>query len=285
MRDVDPITSELPPIHPGDLVVIGAPWEGGSSYLRGTAQGPARIREALLSPARSLVTEDGRDLGRDPRFRLFGDLTLTDAVQCAHTLERTAGHILDQGARFLALGGDHSVTVALVRAVARRHPGLTLLQIDAHPDLYEEFEGDRWSHACPMTRILEEGLIDRLVQVGIRAMTAEQQAVADRFDVEVIDMRAWRKDGLTRGSLAAPIYLSLDLDGLDPAHAPGVSHPEPGGLTTRETIEILQQLPAPLVSVDLVELNAGRDPQGLTAATAGKLVKELAAQLLEGSAS
>jgi agmatinase len=281
VREFDPITSDSLRIRPGELVVMGAPWEGGSSYLPGAAAGPARIREALWSPARSLVTEAGENLGRDDRLRVLGDLRLTAAAQCAETLERTGARILDGRARFLALGGDHSITVGLLRAVGRHFPNLTLVQIDAHPDLYEEFEGDRWSHACPMARILEEGLVGRLVQIGIRAMTPEQQSVADRFAVEVVDMRDWRRRGLESLGLSGPIYVSLDLDGLDPAHAPGVSHPEPGGLTTREVIELIQEIPGPIISADLVELNALRDPQGLTAVTAAKLVKELAARLLE----
>ena len=280
MRDIDPITSELTQIRPGDVAVLGAPWEEGSSYLRGTAQGPTRIREALLSPARSLVTESGADLGLDDRFRILGDLVLTDQEQCIKALEDAVDQVLSQGGRFLALGGDHSITVGLVRAVARHAHGLTLVQIDAHPDLYDEYEGDRWSHACPMARVLEEGLVGKLVQIGIRAMTPAQRTLAERYNVEVVDMRSFRSEGL--GELVSPpVYVSLDMDGLDPAHAPGVSHPEPGGLTTRQTLDILQRLPGPIVGADLVELNPLRDPSGLTAVTAGKLVKELAARLLE----
>jgi agmatinase len=206
---------------------------------------------------------------------------LADQEQCLKILEQSADKVLGAGGRLLTLGGDHSITVGLVRAYARHFPGLTLLQIDAHPDLYSEYQGDRWSHACPMARILEEGLIERLVQVGIRAMTPEQQTLADRHDVEVVDMRSCQTGGLAAYGWQAPFYISLDLDGLDPAFAPGVSHPEPGGLSTRQTIEILQGLPGPIVGADLVELNPMLDPQGLTAVVAGKLVKELADRLLE----
>lgn len=264
-------------------MVLGAPWEDGSSYLRGTGQGPARVREALRSPARSLVTESGKDLEQEERFHLFGDLSLSDQAQCSRVLEDSADRVLALGGRLLTLGGDHSITVGLVRAYARHFSGLTLLQIDAHPDLYDEYQGNRWSHACPMARILEEGLIDRLIQVGIRAMTPEQQTLADRFEVEVVEERSWTADALAAYPRTAPLYISLDLDGLDPAFAPGVSHPEPGGLSTRQTLEILQRLPGPIVGADLVELNPMRDPQGLTAVVAGKLVKELVARLLQGT--
>lgn len=281
MRDSDPITSELTQIRPGDLVVLGAPWEEGSSYLRGTAQGPSRIRESLLSPARSLVTEAGRDLARDAHFHLLGDLEMPDQERGSQALERAAEQVLTGGGRLLTLGGDHSISVGLVRAYARHFPQLTLLQIDAHPDLYGEYQGDRWSHACPMARILEEGLVGRLIQVGIRAMTPEQQEWADRHQVQVLDMRSWPGDGPSLADVTSPIYVSLDLDGLDPAYAPGVSHPEPGGLSTRQALEIIQELPGPVVGADLVELNPLQDPQGLTAVVASKLVKELAARLLE----
>lgn len=281
MRDTDPITSELSRIRPGELLIVGAPWEGGSSHLQGTAKGPARIRQELLSPARHLVTEGGDDLGGNERFRLLGDVPLPDQGPCNDALEAAAEQVLEQRGRLLTLGGDHSVTVGLMRAYSKRFPGLTLLQIDAHPDLYEEFNGDRWSHACPMARILEEHLVGRLVQVGVRTMTPEQRIVAERHGVEVMSMDSWDLQDSAALALVGPVYVSLDLDGLDPAFAPGVSHPEPGGLTTRQTLSLIQDLPQPLVGADLVELNPTRDPQGLTAVLAGKLVKELAARILE----
>jgi arginase family enzyme len=170
------------------------------------------------------------------------------------------------------------VAYPAVRAYARRHDGLTLVQLDAHPDLYDEFGGDRLSNACPFARILEEGHVRRLVQVGIRTMNAPQRAQAERFGVEVVDLRTWRSD-LTIAA-EGPVYVSLDLDVLDPAFAPGVSHPEPGGLSTRAVIGLLQRLPGPVVGADLVELNPARDPNGFTARVAAKLAKELLARLL-----
>src|SRR4029077_15900235 len=137
-------------------------------------------------------------------------------------------HLLTRGERPIALGGDHSVTYPILRAIARATGPVTLLHVDAHPALYDDFEGDRYSHACPFARIMEEELASRLVQVGIRTMTGHQRAQADRFGVEVITMRSWQEG--VRPRLAAPLYISIDLDGLDPAFAPGVSHREPGGL-------------------------------------------------------
>lgn len=158
-------------------------------------------------------------------------------------------------------------------------PHLTVLHIDAHADLYDQFAGDRFSHACPFARIMEEGLCDRLVQVGIRTLNGHQRAQADRYGVEIIDMRAWSAG--TRPMLTGPVYLSLDLDGLDPAFAPGVSHWEPGGLMTREVLGLIQGLPAPFIGADIVELNPARDPSGVTAMVAAKFVKETASRMLE----
>jgi arginase family enzyme len=122
-------------------------------------------------------------------------------------------------------------------------------------------------------------LIGRLVQIGIRTMNPPQWPQVERFGVEQIDMRAWQRGA--RPELKGPVYLSLDLDGLDPAFAPGVSHREPGGLTVREVLTLIQSLPGPLVGADVVELNPRRDLDGVTAAVAGKLVREIAGRMLE----
>jgi len=126
---------------------------------------------------------------------------------------------------------------------------------------------------------MEERLATRLVQVGIRTATGHQREQAKRFAVEVIDMRAF--DAGTRPTIDVPVYVSIDLDGLDPAFAPGVSHCEPGGLTVRNVVEIIQQLPGPIVGADIVELNPSRDPSGVTAMVAAKLLRELISRMIE----
>jgi agmatinase len=194
-------------------------------------------------------------------------------------IERAIADILARGGRPVSIGGDHSVTYPIVRATAREIPRFTILQIDAHPDLYDEFDGDRFSHACPFARILEEHSDVRLVQAGIRTMTGHQREQATRFGVEVIDMRAWASG--VRPMLIGPVYVSIDLDGLDPAFAPGVSHREPGGLSTRDVLDVIQSLPSPIVGADVVELNPAQDPTGVTATLAAKLVKELIGRMIE----
>ena len=166
-----------------------------------------------------------------------------------------------------------------MRAVDQVFPRPTILHIDAHADLYDEFEGDRYSHACPFARIMEEGLASRLVQVGIRTLSAHQQQQAARFGVEIIDMRAWTAG--MRPLIEGPVYVSMDMDGLDPAFAPGVSHWEPGGLSVREVLGLISSLHGPIVGADLVEFNPARDRTGLTAMVAAKIVKELAGAMLK----
>lgn len=264
----------------GSVAVLGIPWDEKSSYLRGAAAGPAHIRQALHSSSANTASESGLDLGEETRIRLVGDLDLEVGEAALDTIERGVGGLIERGARVLCLGGDHSITLPIVRAHAGHYPDLALVHIDAHSDLYDELYGDRLSHACPFSRIMEEGLVSRLVQLGIRTLNAHQRAQAERFGVEILEMRDWRPEDGLPSDLGGPLYLSLDLDALDPAFAPGVSHPEPGGLSTRQLLDVLQALPAPLIGADLVELNPLRDPLGLTARVAAKLLKEIAARLL-----
>lgn len=253
--------------------LLGAPYDASSSYLRGPLQAPARIRQALHSPSSNLSTESGRSLAEMDWWRDAGDLRLTSPATVRADIEAGVADVLRNGGRPLVLGGDHSVTYPVVRAVAAAHGPFTLLHFDAHADLYDELDGDRFSHACPFARIMEERLVARLVQVGIRTLTAHQRAQAARFGVEVLDMRAVA--AAVRPQVSGPVYVSVDLDVLDPAFAPGVSHWEPGGLTTRELLTMLQAIDAPIVGADLVEYNPLRDATGMTAMVAAKVCKEL----------
>jgi agmatinase len=187
--------------------------------------------------------------------------------------------ILASGSKPISLGGDHSVTYPVLRAVNERYSPVTILHVDAHADLYDEFEGDRFSHACPFARIMEERLATRLIQVGIRTLTRHQREQADRFGVEVIDMRAWTAGLRPLIDSGETVYLSLDLDGLDPAFAPGVSHPEPGGLSVRDVLGLIHGLACHFVGADVVECNPDVDPTGVTAVVGAKFVKEIAGQM------
>jgi len=186
---------------------------------------------------------------------------------------------LEEGYRWLTLGGDHSITYPILNAYAKHYSSIQILHIDAHGDLYDEFDGDRYSHACPFARIMEEGLADRLFQVGIRALNAHQREQAERFGVEIMGMKDLDLDQLP--TFEGGVYISMDMDALDPAFAPGVSHQEAGGLTSREVIRIIQSVEAPVIGADIVEYNPTRDVSNITAALAAKLTKEILSKMLE----
>jgi agmatinase len=188
--------------------------------------------------------------------------------------------ILARGFHPISLGGDHSITYPIMRAIATHHRDVTILQIDAHGDLYDEFEGDRYSHACPFARILEERLASRLVQVGIRTLTPHQREQIRRFGVDTIEMQHFAAGA--RPAVHGPLYVSIDLDGLDPAFVPGVSHREPGGLSVRDVLTMIHSAKGPIVGADVVEFNPSQDPSGLSAATSAKLVREIAGHMLLG---
>ena len=266
----------------GDVAVLGVPLDENSSFLRGAALAPPRIRQVLHSGETNLCAEDGTDLGADSRWLDLGDLDLQSGSDAFKQIEIAVAELLRQDLRLLALGGDHAITYPILRAYATKYADLTVLHLDAHPDLYDEFEGSRHSHACPFARIMEEGLVTRLVQVGIRTMNPHQREQAGRFGVEVIEMRHYQP-GLAL-NLAGPLYISTDLDVLDPAFAPGVSHHEPGGLSVRQVLQLFQELQVPVVGADIVELNPHRDLLGSTAMVAAKLLKELVSLLLRPDA-
>jgi arginase len=269
------------PMDPGAVVVVGMPTDENSTFMRGAAAAPARIRQALHSGASNLCAENGIDLGLEPRFCDLGDLELATGAAALTQIESSVASLLQRDAHVLALGGDHSITHPILRAYEKSVGRLEILQLDAHPDLYDEFEGNRHSHACPFARIMEEGLAARLVQIGIRTMNPHQRHQAERFGVVVIDMQRWQQGvDLT---FAGPVYLSVDMDVLDPAFAPGVAHHEPGGLSTREVLHLIQNLGAPIVGADIVEFNPDRDRAGITAMAAAKLLKEIAACMIAGS--
>jgi len=257
--------------------LLGIPLDVNSSYLRGAASAPAKIREALGCEASNQWTELGADLAVAGSFADAGDLQLSDSRETVHedfaAIERAVAELLEKGKRPVSLGGDHSVTYPILKAFARRHPELTIVHFDAHPDLYDEFEGSRVSHACPFARIMEERLAKRLVQIGIRTMNGHQREQAARFGVEVVQMSALPAYG--RLKIRGPVYVSFDMDVLDPAFAPGISHREPGGMTVREAIAHVHAIEGSIVGADIVEYNPEQDVSGMTATVAAKILKEI----------
>lgn len=290
--------------------LLGIPFDGESSYLRGAADAPPRIRAALRCDSANMWTELGVDLGAAGIFDDAGDLEITegralDAVgenshfsqnrgEARHSstekifsrIQNHVGSLIEAGKRPVLLGGDHSITFPIVKAFAESrgklppNAGLTIFHFDAHPDLYDEFESNRLSHACPFARIMEAGLARRLVQVGIRTATKHQREQAQRFGVEMVEMRSLPAYDKLKAD--GPVYVTFDMDVLDPAFAPGVSHREPGGMSMRDAIAHLHAIEGEIVGADLVEYNPVQDVAGVTATVAGKVLKEILGKMITG---
>jgi arginase len=262
----------------GTPVLLGIPFDANSSYLRGPADAPALIRGAFHCESSNSSSESGIELSSETVLDA-GDLEFSSDHAFA-AIERAVGELLDKGQVPVCLGGDHSITYPIVRAFGKRFADLTLVHFDAHPDLYEEFEGNRYSHACPFARIMEEGLVKRLIQVGIRTMNTHQRQQADRFGVEVVEMR--ELPAFERLKLDGPVYVSFDIDVLDPAFAPGISHREPGGMSVREAVAHLHAITGDIVGADLVEFNPKQDASHLTAMVCAKVLKEILGKMIAG---
>lgn len=262
--------------------LLGIPFDANSSHRRGPRKAPRVIRAAMGTGAGNAWSERGIEVWPSARVVDHGDLAVSPVAASRRPIEqieRGVAATLAVTPRLVALGGDHAVTYPVLRAIAAVHGAVSVLHFDAHPDLYPELDGNRYSHACPFARSLEDGLIDRLVQVGIRSHTPAQAEMARRFGVE--SWRAWDVPRMKPLRFGSPLYVSIDLDALDPAFAPGVSHREPGGLTVRQVLDVMANVRAPrLVGGDVVELNPDCDLDGVTATVAAKLARELLATML-----
>lgn len=258
------------------VTLLGVPWDGSSSWRRGTAQAPAVVRAAWRRAGvwSNRTTEHGLDLELMGMPADDGDVAVqgTHGMMCT-AVEARVQALVDSGRLPLLIGGDHSITLPALRALREVHGRLDLLHFDAHPDLYPEFEGNRYSHATTFACALAEGLLQRVVQVGIRTANEAQRKTARQYDVTMIEMKDW--NGPRVLSFAGPLYISIDLDAIDPAFAPGVSHPEPGGLSVRELLNTLARATGRVVGADLVEFNPAADIAEMTQGVAVKLLKEL----------
>ncbi len=260
---------------PSKVSLVGVPFDQKSSFLQGSALAPKQIRNTLHNGSANYWSELDINVIEHSHFEDIGDLNIQDYFE----IESQYNQLLQKSTRLLTLGGDHSITYPIIRAHTKyfKEP-FEILQIDAHGDLYHDFEGDKYSHACPFARIMEEGLAAKLTQVGIRAINPHQREQAAKFGVRIIEMR--NIEELKKLKFNHPLYISLDLDGIDPAHAPGVSHHEPGGLTSRQVIDFIQKIDVPIIGADIVEYNPHRDISFMTAALAGKLLKEIGGKML-----
>jgi arginase len=260
--------------------LIGLPTDSHSSFLRGPAGAPPLIRQALWSDHGNTATESGLELGDEIEVDDWGDLPLDESDDDLGRIFNAAREATESGIVPIFLGGDHMVTFPIVAGLAEVHDAVNILHFDAHPDLYEDFGGDPLSHASPFARIKERGFARRLVQVGIRTLNRHCRQQIATYGVEVVEARNFAAASVPIPE--APLYISIDLDALDPAFAPGVSHHEPGGLSVRDILSVLHRVPGPIVGADVVEYNPTRDINGMTAVVASKLVKELAALAAKG---
>jgi agmatinase len=266
---------------------VGIGDDSQSSFLRGPADAPDCIRRAYDGRCYNATTESGVDL--TSAVTDVGDLKPRRTWgESAASYRARIEEILKEGFTPFTAGGDHAITVPVVQAFAVLRRPLHVIQIDAHPDLYPEFEGNPDSHACTGARLLEMSHVASLTQIGIRTLNEEQRLSAERWSDRLRILEARTLEGiaipeLTHIPAQAAVYLTVDMDGFDPAFAPGVSHPVPGGLTARQVLGLILRGNWTLVGMDAVEVNPSRDIQYMTAILAARLLHEGMGYAAKGS--
>jgi agmatinase len=271
-----------------DVAILGAPFDGATTFRAGARYGPAGIREASLllrpynealdlSPFAERQVVDAGDAGPSP----------VDVIQAHKTIEDHAASLYRQGARVLGLGGDHSVSLPLLRAAAATHGRLSLLQFDAHTDTWDSYYGSKVTHGTIFRRAVEEGIVDGTssIQIGLRGSLYSAGDYGENAElgfttVLARDFDRVGVDGaveLALSRLKSPTYITVDVDCLDPAFAPGTGTPEAGGLTSRELLAMLRGLASRvnLAAADVVEVSPPYDPTGSTAVAAANVGYEL----------
>lgn len=262
------------------IKIIGIPFDANSSFLKGPSYAPQRIRLMDKEGSANNFSESGLEVEENYNYQDCGDMVFNDtnSEKAFATIKDTISSLIKDNSKVIAIGGDHSVSFPILSAFADKYEKINILHLDAHADLYENFDNNPYSHASPFARIMETGKINSLTQVGIRTLNTHQREQAHKFGVNVIEMKDFDFDFIK--NLQAPLYISLDLDVLDPAFAPGISHHEPGGMTTRELIKIIQNISVEIIGVDIVEYNPMRDINNMTAMVAYKLLKEFVAKMV-----
>jgi agmatinase len=270
-----------------DVAVVGVPFDSGVSYRPGARFGPAHIRQGsrLLRPYNPAldVAPFGRQQVVDAGDIAVNPFDIADAIR---TIEAGARE-LSRDARLLTLGGDHTIALPLLRAMHAAHGPIAVLHFDAHLDTWDTYFGEPYTHGTPFRRAAEEGLLDRehCLHIGIRGPLYSENDLPESADlgfttissVEVEQLGVAATIERMRERLGTrPVYVSVDIDVLDPAHAPGTGTPEAGGLTSRELLGILRGLAgADVVSADVVEVSPAYDHAELTAIAAAHVAYEL----------
>ena len=245
------------------VVILGVPLERTVTFRGGPAQAPSAIRYASwsLEPFSAISRRDLSQVGLCD----LGDLDVERSLgEILDDLEREISELVSAGKRPVVLGGEHTVALGCVRGAANALGKLQLLVLDAHSDLRDEYLGERISHATVSRRARE--VVDRLLIVGARSFTGPE--LSEPFFVAPAEIPGRLQKGI-------PVWLSLDLDVLDPSLCPGVTNPEPGGLSYHDLIRIFRALRGfEVIGMDLVELAPPFDPSGVSAITAAKLLIE-----------
>ncbi len=240
------------------VVILPVPVDRTTTYVGGTRNGPHEILQA--SSHMELWDEEiGADVHGVGIFTLPEmELPFGEMEPLLDEIERVAYEIVGRDKFLVSLGGEHSITPALVSAAARKYPGMSVLQVDAHADMRDAYMGTRHNHACAMRRCLHYA---RLTQVGIRSLSTEEAEMLPRlnttvfYDVSMRQASAWIDKVVE--SLAPDVYVSIDVDGMDPAIMPATGTPEPGGLSWSEIISLLRAVAdrRRIISADVVELS------------------------------
>jgi arginase len=265
------------PSTPTPWVLLGIPDDSQSSYLRGSDGAPERIRNVYDGQSFNSTSESGVDLNGSVIDH--GDLKTHDSWASSADHYRTSlESLLEDGKTPFIAGGDHAITVPAVAAFGVLNGPLHVVQIDAHADLYPSYEGSLTSHACVAARLLEMDHVTSVTQLGIRTMNEEQcrQLALHEDRVHIFHARdlSGELPALEHIPADAPVYMTIDMDGFDPAFAPGVSHPVPGGLNSRQVLSFIQRGHWNLVGMDVVELNPSRDVANLTAILSARILHE-----------
>jgi agmatinase len=271
-----------------DLAVLGVPFDSGVSYRPGARFGPAHIRQSsrLLrpyNPALDMEPFGGQQVAD------AGDVTCNpfSIAEAIGQIQAGAAALLDAGARLLTLGGDHTIALPLLRAVHQRHGSVAVLHFDAHLDTWDTYFGEPYTHGTPFRRASEEGLIDlaHSMHIGIRGPLYDRIDLTDseRLGFQTIHCVEIEELGVA-GTVArmrdrlgsAPVYVSIDIDVLDPAHAPATGTPESGGMTSRELLGVIRGLAGlQVVSADIVEVAPAYDHAEITGIAAAHVAYEL----------
>ncbi|MBI4613917.1 MAG: arginase family protein [Planctomycetes bacterium] len=264
---------------PIEFVLLSVPYDHKSSLRKGAQEGPHAIKAAFSEDVFSAFTETGIDIREETILIERGPVPISDSFLVVEDV------ILKEVARvrkeqiLVSLGGDHSITYPLFKGVRKIHSHLNLVCLSSHPDLHGEYQGDRFSHACAVARILELGQAGEVVLAGVRSITADQRLRAAEHGVKMIEARRFRDAmGL---AIQGPTYLSIDLGVLDPAYAPGVGNPVPGGISTRELFDWIQSFDADIVAFDLCEMNPRWDRAGITTLAAARTLMEVIGHVIE----